>query len=454
MNKRQVNLRTANAGIAILTLCLIFYAAPVFAQHEAELPGGDKLITLNLKGAQAVDAFRLLAVQNDLNILVSPDVQGTLNLRLSNVTLREAMDVILEAVNAEMEISGNIIRIVPSGERPVALEERQMVTEIFNTKFASSGRLISALTPFLTPGGRIQPFRPGMGDDPRKPEVLIVTDVPENIDTLRKLMEQLDKRAAQVWIEAKIIETSFSNNELLGVNWNIGATLNGPPFRMDSEFAQGGKIELGTLSMSGFSAVLNVLRTRTDTNVLSDEKIATVDGEAAEIHIGESIPVGITTIGAGTVGGVTLGTTGISQYEVGVILQVTPTVLGEGMIYMKLQPTISTVTGFTSLGGGGQANAPITNKRSVDTQVMVRDGETIVIGGLVQDVETAVRKKFPILGDLPLVGPMFRKKDKTKEKINLFIFITAHIMDTETTDEILKKSELPIDLKGSTPESK
>lgn len=360
-------------------------------------------------------------------------------MRLSNVTLNEAMAVILEAVNAQMEISGNIIRIVPSGEGGGPTEERQLVTEIFTPRFVNSGRLVTVLTPLLTPKGRIQTFHPGINEDPQKPETIIVTDLPENIDDIRKLIEQLDVEMPQVFIEAKLVETALSNNELLGVDWNINASLQGSPVKFDSIYAKGGSIEYGTLSMSGFQALLDLLKTRTDTNVLSDVKTAAVDGVPANIHVGETLPVGLTTIGSGTVGGTAFGTTGIREYEVGVILDVTPTVMGDNMIYMKVEPKISKITGFSSLGGG-QSNAPITTTRSVQTQIMVRDGETIVIGGLIQDLDTEARKKFPILGDLPLVGSAFRKKNKNIEKSNLYIFVTAHIMDTKTKKEISEKA--------------
>lgn len=414
--------------ILTISILALFILAPALAQDEPFDP--ESLISLNLKDADAVDVFRLIAEQNDLNILVSKDVKGTLSLRLTDITLQTALDVILEATKSKMEITDNILRILPKDTAMREAEGVPTVTEIFTPVFAKTDRLITVLNSHLSPQGKIQTFSPGATSNPNKRKMMLITEIPSNIDTLRRLIEKLDQPIPQILIEAKMVETSLNNQQLLGVDWSVGARLSGTPFDLDSQYAQGGKISHGTLSMPQFGAVLNLLKTEGNANVLSDIKIVTVDGESANIHVGQNYPVGLTSF-AGGAGGVSIGTTGIQQFDSGVRLQVVPTVMGNDMIYLEIQPHVSTISGFSQLGGTGGSQAPITSSRTADTKIIIKSGDTVVIGGLLQEEETSTVKKVPVLGDLPFVGPAFRKKDKTIQKQNLLVFITAHIMEIE-----------------------
>ncbi|MEW5946109.1 MAG: secretin N-terminal domain-containing protein [bacterium] len=425
-----------------LAWLLTFAAAlPGAAETGKPFPGADNVISVNLKGASVVDVFRLIAEQNNINVLVSPDVQGTITLHLTDITVAEVMDVVLEASNAKMQIDRNIVRIVPRAEKPAAVEGEPLITEIIPLRYANSERLVSILQQHISERGRIQTYAPGAVADARKPKTLIVTDTPESIDAVRRLIESLDVEVPQVLIESKMVETALGTNDIFGVSWNVAASFSGPPFRTDTDLAEGGKIRLGTLSLSQFSAALEVLKKDNSSNILSDVKIATSDGETANVHVGESIPVGLTGFGAGGAGTV-IGTTGIQSFETGIKLKVTPTVIDNNKVFLHIQPEISTVTGFTSLGGLDAGDAPVTNTRTAETNVIVRSGDTVVIAGLLQETLTENREKVPVVGDLPIVGPIFRKKTTDRSKTNLFIFITAHIMEPfETPPERAGKPE-------------
>lgn len=422
-------LRVAALCAAVAVIALAAFARPAAAAMSQKQLMQTTYVDFNCKNEDVVNIIRLFAEQYSLNIIISPNVRGALTMKLQNVTLESAFEEILATSNAYMVEKNNIIHIYARGENPDEKElEDAYITEIFEPSYVESAQLREVLTPFQSPDGRIQLFkdtRPGS----EKPMMLIITDRPERIEVMRKLIEKLDVETRQVLIQAKIVETSLSNNELLGVDWSIGAELDGPPFKFDSEYASGGKIKFGTLSLQQFGAVLERLSTAGKTNLLSDMSIATIDGAPAFIHVGEQIPVGVTTVGTGGGGGVVLGTTGIQNFEVGIRLSVTPHILNDDTIRMDVSPEISSVKGFTSLGGGGGSSAPITNRRTADTNIMVRSGETIVIGGLVQDSITETRSKVPILGDLPVVGSWFRHKNTSKEKTDLIIFITAVIME-------------------------
>ncbi len=423
--------------IAALTMAVLIALAalPAKSQSQLNLPS-NVTFSLNLKSADVTDVFRLIAEKYDLNIIVSPTVKGVISLRLSNVTLNEALTVILDAADATAEQTLNIIYINSKSDINKTDKRREdLITEIFSLNFIDANQLSMVLKDFLSPEGRVklfsrtgEPGRAGIA----KPPMLIITDYPQYVESARQIIEKLDTETPQVLIEAKIVETSKGLDEIIGTDWNMTASLTGSPVKVDTVYSKTGQISYGVLSMSGFQAVWQRLHQDKGINILQDARVSAMDNMTASIHVGESIPVGITSLSAGTGGSATIGTTGIQQWDVGVTLKVTPHVLDEGVIMMKIQPQISNVKGFTVLGSTG-SNAPITVERSVDTNLMIKSGETIVIGGLVQDQEETRNNKVPVLGDLPVIGSAFRRKETITSKTNMVIFITATLMENKSS---------------------
>lgn len=391
-----------------------------------EIDYGQK-ITLNLKNAEITDVFRLIAEQNDLNIVVSPAVKGRISLRLSNVTLQEAIAVILDAADARIEETENIMHVFAKGERDkLDTKKGEMITEIFTVNYANEQTLLSIIEDFLSIEGKARAYRRSRGGNP---PMIIVQDFPEKVEAVRKMHERLDNETRQIMIDAKIIETGFQNVDLKGVDWTIGGTFTGSPVAIDTKYGGAdGKIEYGTLSFSGFKAVYQRLMEDNSTNVLSDAKLSVLDGENAHIHVGETIPVGLNTISSGAGGAVDYGTTNIQKWEVGVTVDVTPTVIDKNLIRMQIEPEVSSVDDYNDVGSSNGSRAPITSSRYVETEILIRSGETIVIGGLVQDSVATRERKVPLLGELPLIGSVFRKKDVQKRKTNMIIFITGRLI--------------------------
>jgi len=418
-----------------MAVLIAIAALPAKSQAQLNLPS-NVTFSLNLKNADVTDVFRLIAEKYDLNIIVSPTVKGVISLRLSNVTLNEAMTVILDAADATAEQTLNIIHINAKSDINKTDKRREdLITEIFSLNFIDANQLAIVIRDFLSPEGKVKLFS-RTGDTGRsgiaKPPMLIVTDYPQDVESARQIIEKLDTETPQVLIEAKIVETSKGLDEIIGTDWNMTASLTGSPVKIDTVYSKTGEISYGVLSLSGFQAVWQRLHQDKGSNILQDARVSAMDNMPANIHVGESIPVGITSVTAGTGGNATIGTTGIEQWDIGVTLRVTPHVLDEGVIMMRIQPQVSNVKGFTALGTSG-SNAPITIERSVDTNIMIKSGETIVIGGLVQDQEETRNTKVPVLGDLPVVGSAFRRKETITSKTNMVIFITATLMENKSS---------------------
>ncbi len=406
-------------------------------------PNLETPITLNLRDADVRDVFRLIAEQNNINLIVSPAIQGTITLRLSHVTLREALSVLLDSCDAVMEQSGSIFRVFPRAEKieqkPQPVKTEDLQTEIFSINYSDGNEVLSVVNDFLSPNGRARIFKKGTtssddddsssNDDDSSSDraMLIVQDFPERLDAIRALLKKIDTETRQVMIDAKIIETTLSNEQILGTDWSAAASLKGSPIKLDTRYAQSGGINYGTLSLDGFNAIYQRLATVGNTNTLSDAKLAVLDGETAHIQVGEVIPVGISTVGASAGGSVALGTTGVQSWNTGITIDISPIVLDNGVIKLEISPDISEVTGYSSLSNS--STAPITNTRNVKTQILIRSGETVVIGGLIKDAQVDRRNELPVLSKLPLVGSLFRRKENTNHKTNLIIFITARLID-------------------------
>jgi general secretion pathway protein D len=296
---------------------------------------------------------------------------------------------------------------------------------------------------------------------------LVVTASRDDFNRLRKVVDLLDIPRKQVFVETVIMEVSDSRSNDNGISWHGGgggANQLGPVSILGARgsqsispatslldgsllaglglgiFGQALNIPVpgvdGGLEIPAFGVVMRFLQEDTGTNVLSSPNILTLDNEEATIEIGETIPfpTGGALAGlAGGLGGAAGGFGGIptvsfTREDVGIILRITPQINDGDFVTMDIYQEISEVQeGSTAdtLATGG----PTTTKRSAETAVSVKSNQTVVIGGLMQEVETENESKVPVLGDIPLIGALFRNKRKTKRKTNLLIFLTPHVID-------------------------
>jgi len=307
---------------------------------------------------------------------------------------------------------------------------------------------------------------------------LVMTAGRDDYARLRRVINQLDIPRKQVFVETVIMEVSDSVRDDEGVSWHGGlpgdtSSVAGAPSIIGARGSQsvnlgaslldgsllsglalgifGSAIDLaipgvdGGLSIPAFGLVIRALQEDTSTNVLSAPNLLTLDNKEASIEIGETVP--FPTGGfLGGLGGATGATGGLGGFpsvsftreDVGIILRITPQVNDSGYVTMDVYQEISEVKeGSTAdtLASGG----PTTTKRSAETTVSVRSNQTIVIGGLMQEVDSENESKVPILGDIPLIGFLFRNKAKTKRKTNLLIFLTPHVIyGPEDLQEVYK----------------
>jgi len=456
----------------IIILFIMAFAPGLLGAQDAEAPPAESTavkattspgnVTLDFKDADITNVLRILSYKSGVNIVAGKDVSGPITIRLTDVPWEKALDVILRTYGYAYEREGNIIRVTTTEN----LQNEELITEVFSLNYASAKDAPAALQEMLSERGSIK--------HDERANLLIVTDIATNIYKIRQVIEKLDKRTQQVNIEAKIIETTLDKDDNLGINWTTQITASSAarpttfPFDRKSSggqwFPQGdttgdgntsvGKFPsnpgtafpmavptnftLGTLDFTQLRAVLQILKSKTNTKIISNPRITTLDNKEANIVVATTFSIPTYERNA-TTGHIEV--TGYEEKELGITLSVTPQVNPEGYIVVKLAPEVSAFLSWDtfSTAGGSTIQAPRFSTRRASTQVMVKDGETIVIGGLIKEntIDTVV--KVPILGDIPILSLLFKKKEKAVETTDLLFFVTVNLVKPESVSAVASK---------------
>lgn len=255
-------------------------------------------------------------------------------------------------------------------------------------------------------------------------------------------MPNMDSITPQVLIEAKVVEARIDSDETLGVDWTAIVSATGSarptlfPFTTASHSnftpdnfpaAPTSAFKYGTLDASTLQAVFKLLSQRTDTNILSNPRIVTLDNQTASITVGTKWPVAQYTYNSDQA---KWQVSGWQYLDFGILLKVTPHINKEGFVTLDVAPEVSEQNGSVTFD---TAQVPILTTQETKTRVMIKDGETLIIAGLLKDKTTALKKKVPILGDIPFFGLIFQSRQTTVQKQDLLIFITPHIITPDKT---------------------
>ncbi len=410
-------------------------------------------ISVEFKDADIQDVFRVLALKGNVSIVADPEVKGLVTVQITDVPWEKVLDVICRTYGYAYERETNIIRVTTLDKQG----QENLVTEVFALNYAKAADVATSVSEMRSERGKIK-------FDSRA-NLVIVTDIPTNIYKISKVIERLDSMTPQVTIEARIMETTFSNMEDIGLNWNasytasmssrattfpwpannVGAkydnymprgdtadsfpTVSAPSFPLSTS----SDFSFGILDGSSFSLLLEAIETNGKTKILSNPSITTLDNEMAEIHVGTDWPIASYSYSEEQ------GRFVISGWEYksyGVLLRVTPTINKNGYVTLKLHPEISDKQEEIEFEG---ARVPVLSTQTVDATVMIKDGETLVIGGLIKDKVVRTKTKVPFLGDIPILGLMFQHKSEDVIRNNLLIFITPHIVKE---NQIVKRKKI------------
>lgn len=273
--------------------------------------------------------------------------------------------------------------------------------------------------------------------DPNTNSIIVVTS-PEYADVIRSILGQLDKIPEQVMIETIIVEASLDAESKLGVEWqftqdkafgNSGVTGTAATrFGVQSSNPEGFRY---TLAGGQLGAFMNALQSDTKFQVLSTPRIFTSNNVEAQINISQRVPF-VTSQRTDTLGNITYT---YDFEDVGIVLTVTPRITANGYVTMDVSQTANDLQGFTTF------NAPIVNQRQADTTVAVKDGDTIILGGIIRSTVTSTVKKIPLLGDIPFLGNLFKSTNKTSNKTELLVFLTPRVVRNPDEASKLREQE-------------
>lgn len=483
--------------VLILGLSLVVHGQPLsWAQGEqgvfVPLPGLSKKISVDFRQIDVLEALRFLSVQGDMNIVPTKNVGGRLTLTLTDVTIKDVLDVIMLTNELAYIQQGKIIHVMSGQEyerlfgtpfsdlrqvrqvqinyanatdvaavlgniksavgkviadpqtgtmilidvpekleqmvdtvRNIDLAAQPWETQIFELKYAKVDGLKEEVEKVLTP-------KVGALRLDKRSNTLAVTDLPLRMREIRKVIEAFDRKTRQVVIEAKVIQVRLGDQIQLGINWE--AVFKGlkvmnvvGSFPVIPPLATSGKLTLGTIAEDNFTAAFEFLQTLGTTDLLSTPQIAVVENEEAKILVGTREAF-VTSVVTQTANASTTAEQ-LTFIDVGIQLKVTPTINQEGYVTMKIRPEVSSVvrTLTTSLGN----QVPIVETSTAETTVMVKDGNTIVIAGLIRDTTVKTEKRVPILGSIPLLGFAFRSRDENVVRAEFVFFLTPSIVTGE-----------------------
>jgi type IV pilus assembly protein PilQ len=437
-----------------------------------QLPQTEIRISMDFRDASLKDILKIFSQQSGINFIPSDDVQDKrITLYLENVPVKNAIDSIVSAngLTYEQGPDKNIFIVRASGMVKV-----KTVTKIYTLSFAqvvpltlgsapttstgstgdsstsssgsaqsSAGVAASAgiadiLSKLLSPNGNIVVDQ--------RTNSLIITDIPEQFGTIEEMLTKLDTPTPQIFIEAEIIETTMDITDKLGLEFggsdgSWSATYTGPKkgysFPYDTktfkDHDQSATFTFGTMSFGDLALTLKALTSHAETKYLARPKLLTLNNETAIIDITSDTYVGsVTTSQPQTQS----NTTSAERMTTGVSLRVTPQVNAADYVTMILEPAVARTE--ASSVNSGFLN-PI--KRSAKAKVMVKDGETIFIGGLLDNHKTDTKRKVPVLGDVPILGALFKSDTVTDKQTEILIFITPHIVTSKITQEAKLVSE-------------
>lgn len=392
---------------------------------------GDKL-TLNFQNITAREALSVIADFTSFNIVISDTVTGSLTLRLKDVPWDQALDIILQSKGLDKRVNGNVMQVAPRDE--IATKEKMeltasqdiaslepMRTESFQLNYTKGADIAALLT---NDKQKILSKRGSAVVDART-NTIFVQDTPSGLEEARKIIKQLDVAVRQVVIEARFVEAFESFSRTLGGKLN--STNN--PIGVPNAYNPGTGVGTGNVNLPGHGGggVLGLVFTAANGKALSLELTASqVDGKTKSIASPRVLTADSTpaTISAGTeipYATVSAAGTAIAFKPALLSLNVTPKITPDDRVNMKVTLTQDTV-------GATYGGVPSINTKKVDTQVLVENGGTLVIGGVYTQNESEAKNSVPLLADIPLLGWLFKNETTSRDRRELLVFITPRIM--------------------------
>ncbi len=466
-------------------------------QEKLEIP-----ISLDLRDMNVVDVYKFLAVKGDFNISISKDIKGRVTLYLNEVSIKDTLDIVSVSNNLGYKVVGeNIIHIMTEQAYRELYGQKfgdQKEVKIVYIKYAKPAYVLEALKNIKSDLGRVvidgdtgsvvmidtkehiakmekaidridHPLdmkiislkyadaqtiaaklrkeldnkSVGSIEADDRSNKLIIKAFPGRMSEIVDMVNALDSKTKAVLIQVRILKLTLNPKFDMGIDWETMFKSSKyldfkSYFPISSAVSSYAQIAVGNFDVNDWSVELKASKEISNTKVLANPSLMVVNNKEARIHIGDKLAyVTTTTIGAGDS---QRTNEEIHYIDVGVQFTVVPTINDDGMVTMRISPEISSRSGTLTTPQG--AEVPLINSTLVETDVIVQDGETIVIGGLKENKMTDSDKGIPFLMDIPFIGKAFTSTSKNDTKTEIVILLTPHIIDENNSnfaDNTLKK---------------
>jgi type IV pilus assembly protein PilQ len=361
------------------------------------------------------------------------DIDAVISITLRDVALEEALTAILSVANYTWVNRDGIILITSMSDTQLSPEVQGRTSQIFDLDFISAASISETVTNFLSPIGKMTVIESDPSDNRRTEEMIVVEDIPEAIARIGGYIEQVDCPPRQVLIEAHILQVTLRDNERNGVNFNALARIAGARVNVKTVgFANPAAAPafLTTIDGTDLDAVIELLQTTNDTKTLGSPKVLVLNQQEASVHVGEDLGYQTTVTSE-------LQSTQAPQFlQIGVLLSITPRITRDDRVLLHVRPEVST--------GAIDPVTQVPNKRTteLETDVMLQDGEGMVIGGLIDEQDLTNQSKVPYLGDLWRVGFLFRKSEVVKERKEVTIALVPRIQPYNAEYQNFEQGEL------------
>jgi type II secretory pathway component GspD/PulD (secretin) len=472
--------------------------APAAAKTGSAAQPGTVIPLIVMDDVPLTDAIRNLARQAGINYMLDPKIgfgqvgpdgkataQPNVSIRWENISAEQALTALLNNYTLQLteDPKSKIARITTKD--PAALPP--LSTKIIQLKYASPSNVVASVTATLTDKrSKVMP-------DVRTSQLVVVATEQEQVD-VEQLIDRLDTQTKQVLIETRLIETTVNPSTKKGVDWSgtlanqhvtfgngfmtgeSTTTIPGTPTTTTTTLPGGRTVSsttapasstastltsilggggfsyntlsgvtpgIGFLNAEGVRATLSFLNNYAESKVLSSPRTVTLDNEEARIEVGTMFPIVNTTAGTAN----TTGGSSVTYSNLTVSLKVTPRISANDFVNLKVTPNVTRLGPLVGSTVGGVNNAVYSfYTRQIETRVMIPSGNTLVMGGLIQDEVNKSNIKVPLLGDIPLLGGLFRVDSKDRNKGNLIVFITPTIIqdtDFQPTKSTYLKTPVP-----------
>lgn len=421
-------------------------------------------VDVQVSNANIHEVLHMLSLQSEKNIIASKEVRGTVTASLYNVTLKEALDAILKANGYTYREKGNFIYVyTPRELEEIEKSERKMSTEVFHLYYTPAANAVNMIKPVLSSEAQVSfTAAPGSGLDGKETggashaveDIVIVRDYADNLEKARKVIREVDRRPQQVLVEATIVSARLNEDNALGIDFTI---LGGVDFStittQNGQFLRAGLDEnaavanransIGTgdnftkninggfragLVTDNVAVFLSALETVTDTMVLANPKVLTLNKQKGEVLVGREDGYLTTTFTEST------AVQTVEFLQTGTRLIFRPFIGDDGYIRMEIHPEDS--------DGKVVNGLPQKTTTEITTNIMVKDGHTIVIGGLFRESDTTARRQIPGLGNLPVVGALFRSQADTAVREEIIVLLTPHIVKDDAAYSAASQEQL------------